>query len=63
MAATYWVTFDCGSMLSIDAADAKSFKRADVRAAYKNAAKRAKVRLSKQKPGTKSKVTNVRCVG
>ena len=64
MSAMYWVTFDCGSMLQIGAADAKSLKPAHVRAAYKNAAKRAKARLLKQMPAkAKSKVVNARCVG
>ena len=64
MSAMYWVTFDCGSMLQIGAADAKSMKRADLRAATQNAAKRAKARLVKQMPSkAKAKVVNVRCVG
>ena len=63
MAAMYWITFDCGSMLQVYSADAKSMKRADIRASYRKAADKAKAKLAKQRKGSMSKVISVRYVG
>lgn len=65
MAAIYWVDFDDGSMVSVNSADTKSFKKSDVRASYRKAVAKAKAKLAKQK-GVKRlacKVVNARCVG
>ncbi len=63
MAAMFWVTFDCGSMLQVYSADAKSMKKADISFARRKAADKAKARLLKEKKGSRSKVTNIGCVG
>ncbi len=61
MSAMYWVDFSDGSYATVYAADAKSFKPKDVRAAYVNARKRAEAKRRKVNP--KAKATSVRCVG
>ncbi len=64
MAAMFWVTFDCGSMLQVYSADAKSMKKADISAARKKAAAKAKAKLIRTMPSkAKAKVTDIRCVG
>ena len=62
MSATYHVKFENGEVLYIGAADAKSFKKKDVRSAYANARKRAEARYLKRH-GKKVRAVDVRCVG
>lgn len=61
MAAIFWVTFDNGDLVSVSSADAKSMKRADLRAASRKAVGKAKAKLAKR--NVKAKVTSCRCVG
>lgn len=61
MAAEYWVNFDDGKMIVIHSADARSFKKKDVRTAYIKARKKAEAKH--QKTNAPAKVINVRCVG
>lgn len=67
MAAMYQVTFSDGGCEWVHSADAKSFKRADVRASYvkarkKGEAKHAKAMHLPKLPKT-VRATGVRCVG
>jgi hypothetical protein len=61
MSAVYWVRFDNGQMLSVSSADARSMKRADLRAAYRKARDKAKVKMAKTDRA--AKVIAVNCVG
>lgn len=61
MSAEYWVNFSDGKMVAVHSADARSFKKADVRTAYVKARKRAEAKHHKTNPA--AKVVNVRCVG
>jgi hypothetical protein len=61
MSAVYWVRFDNGQMLSVSSADARSMKRADLRAATRKAAEKAKAKMAKT--DRKAKVVTVNCVG
>lgn len=61
MSAVFWVSFDNGRTVSVSSADAKSMKRADLRAATRKAITKAKARMKRE--GIKAKATGCRCVG
>ncbi len=61
MSAQYLVTFNDGHCEWIHSADAKSFKRRDIRAAYIKAREKAEAKRRKTDPSAKA--TGVRCVG
>lgn len=61
MSAIFWVRFDSGDLVSVSSADAKSMKRADLRAATRKAVDKAKTKLARR--GVKAKVIDCRCVG
>ena len=64
MAAMYWVTFETPvgqETVSVNSPDARSFKKADLRTAYRKAREKAEAKLAKQ--GLKGRVLAVRCVG
>ena len=66
MAAVYWVTFcdertGASFVESVSSADARTMKRADIRAAYVKARHKAEARLKRR--GVKARATGVQCVG
>lgn len=61
MAAMFHVRFENGHHMLVHSADAKSMKRADLRAATRGAVKKAKAKLART--GIKSPCVECRCVG
>lgn len=61
MAAMFWVRFESGDHVSVSSADAKSMKRADLRAATRKAVAKAKAKLARR--GVKSRAVSCQCVG